>query len=45
VIDLLFAMNRDRGTTLVLVTHDEHLAQRCGRRIRIASGEIVDRVE
>jgi putative ABC transport system ATP-binding protein len=41
VIELLFDMNRDRGTTLVLVTHDEHLAQRCGRRIRIASGEIV----
>jgi putative ABC transport system ATP-binding protein len=38
VIELLFAMNRDRGTTLVLVTHDEHLAQRCGRRLRIVSG-------
>jgi len=41
VIELLFDMNRDRGTTLVLVTHDEHLAARCGRRIRIAAGEIV----
>ena len=41
VIELLFDMNRERGTTLVLVTHDEHLAARCGRRIRIAAGEIV----
>ena len=41
VIELLFEMNRERGTTLVLVTHDEHLASRCGRRIRIAAGEIV----
>jgi putative ABC transport system ATP-binding protein len=42
VIELLFDMNRDRGTTLVLVTHDEHLAARCGRRIRIASGALQD---
>jgi putative ABC transport system ATP-binding protein len=41
VIDLLFAMNRERGTTLVLVTHDEALASRCTRRIRIAGGAIV----
>jgi len=40
VIDLLFEMNRERGTTLVLVTHDEHLAERCTRKIRIASGEV-----
>ena len=30
VIELLFEMNRERGTTLVLVTHDEALARRCG---------------
>jgi putative ABC transport system ATP-binding protein len=41
VIELLFQMNRERGTTLVLVTHDEHLAAQCGRRIRICAGEIV----
>jgi putative ABC transport system ATP-binding protein len=41
VIELLFEMNRERGTTLVLVTHDEALAARCGRRIRISAGEIV----
>ncbi len=40
VIELLFAMNRERGTTLVLVTHDEALAGRCGRVIRLAGGRI-----
>ena len=40
VIDLLFAMNRDRGTTLVLVTHDPELAKRCDRRLQISAGEI-----
>ena len=40
VIDLLFQMNRERGTTLVLVTHDPDLARRCDRRIHIAAGEI-----
>jgi putative ABC transport system ATP-binding protein len=42
VIELLFEMNRERGTTLILVTHDEALAARCGRRVRIASGVIQD---
>ncbi len=40
VIDLLFEMNRERGTTLVLVTHDAELAKRCDRRLHIAAGEI-----
>jgi len=40
VIDLLFQMNRERGTTLVLVTHDAELAKRCDRRLHIAAGEI-----
>ncbi len=40
VIDLLFEMNRERGTTLVLVTHDAELAQRCDRRLHIAAGAI-----
>jgi len=40
VIELLFEMNRERGTTLMLVTHDEALASRCGRRIRISGGEL-----
>jgi putative ABC transport system ATP-binding protein len=40
VIELLFEMNRERGTTLVLVTHDAELAKRCDRRLHIAAGEI-----
>jgi putative ABC transport system ATP-binding protein len=41
VIDLLFRLNRDKGTTLVLVTHDEHLAVRCDRLIRLDAGRIL----
>ncbi|MBS0241871.1 MAG: ATP-binding cassette domain-containing protein [Proteobacteria bacterium] len=41
VIDLIFALGRRHGTTLVLVTHDESLAQRCERVIRMADGRIV----
>ncbi len=40
IIELLFQMNRERGTTLVLVTHDVELARRCDRRLHIAGGEI-----
>ncbi|GGD47085.1 putative ABC transport system ATP-binding protein [Pseudoxanthomonas indica] len=42
IIDLLFALNADAGTTLVLVTHDEHLASRCTRLLRLDSGRLVD---
>jgi putative ABC transport system ATP-binding protein len=41
VIDLLFSLNRDKGTTLVLVTHDEHLAGRCERLVRLEAGRVV----
>lgn len=41
IIDLIFELNEDFGTTLVLVTHDLHLADRCDRIIQIASGSIV----
>ncbi|MGO4263631.1 ABC transporter ATP-binding protein [Lysobacter sp. TAB13] len=41
IIELLFQLNADAGTTLVLVTHDEHLAERCHRRIRLDSGRLV----
>jgi putative ABC transport system ATP-binding protein len=41
VIELLFRMNQDHGTTLVLVTHDEALEARCGRRIAISAGIVV----
>ena len=41
VIRLLFDMNREYGTTLVLVTHDEQLASKCQRVLRLAAGRIV----
>lgn len=40
VEDLLFELNRATGTTLVLVTHDERLAQRCQRRVRMQAGQL-----
>jgi len=40
VIHLLFEMNREYGTTLVLVTHDEQLATRCQRTLRLVAGRI-----
>lgn len=40
IIDLLFAMNSEHATTLVLVTHDENLAQRCGRRLELEAGSL-----
>jgi len=40
IIDLLFAGHAERGTTLVLVTHDAALAARCGRVVRLRSGHI-----
>lgn len=42
VEDILFALNREQGITLVIVTHDEELAARCDRRIHIRDGVIVD---
>src|SRR5229473_39432 len=41
VIRLLFDMNHEYGTTLVIVTHDESLAGRCSRMVRLAAGRIV----
>ncbi|WP_334179122.1 ABC transporter ATP-binding protein [Pseudoxanthomonas sp.] len=40
IIELLFALNADAGTTLVLVTHDDHLAARCQRVIRLDAGRL-----
>jgi putative ABC transport system ATP-binding protein len=40
IVDLLFALKRDRGATLVLVTHDLALARRCDRMVRLRSGRI-----
>jgi putative ABC transport system ATP-binding protein len=41
VMNLMFDLNREQGTTLVLVTHDPAIAQRCQRRITIEAGRIV----
>ena len=41
IIELMFEMNAEQGTTLVLVTHDEALAARCSRRIRLAAGRMM----
>lgn len=41
IIDLMFALNAEAGTTLVLVTHDNQLAERCGRTLRLAEGRLV----
>ena len=41
IVDLLFRLNRDAGTTLVLVTHDERLAARCDRILRLDAGRLV----
>ena len=40
IIDLMFAINAELGTTLLLVTHDEEIAARCARRLRMHAGEI-----
>ena len=46
VADLLFCLQRDTGMTLVLVTHDESLAARCRRCVRVRDGEIAeDRIQ
>ena len=40
IIDLLFGLNAELGTTLVLVTHDTNIATRCARRIHLRQGRI-----
>ncbi|HBX35991.1 MAG TPA: ABC transporter [Pseudohongiella sp.] len=42
VIDLLFSLNAEFSTTLVLVTHDDRLAARCKRVIRLVAGDITE---
>lgn len=41
MVELIFGLNREKGTTLVLVTHDLELARKCGRIIRLKSGAVV----
>ena len=40
--NLLFGLNKEKGITLIIVTHDEELAAKCGRQIRIADGSVVE---
>lgn len=41
IIDLIFKLNEQQGTTLVLVTHDHHLAQRCQSPLHLEAGQLV----
>ncbi|QWT45771.1 ABC transporter ATP-binding protein [Azospira inquinata] len=40
IMALMFRLNREQGTTLVLVTHDPAMAARCGRQLRVAEGRV-----
>ncbi len=40
IMDLMFELNREVGTTLILVTHDLHMAQRCSHQVRITAGQL-----
>jgi putative ABC transport system ATP-binding protein len=40
IIDLMFELNRERGATLILVTHDEALSRRCGRALQLNAGRL-----
>jgi putative ABC transport system ATP-binding protein len=42
IVDLLFALSAERGTTLLLITHDHDLARRCDRVVHMADGRIVE---
>jgi putative ABC transport system ATP-binding protein len=41
VADLMFRLNREHGTTLVLVTHDTALASRCARKLSLSAGRLI----
>jgi putative ABC transport system ATP-binding protein len=42
IIELLFELNNEQGTTLIMATHDENLSQMCSRRIHLNAGRLVD---
>lgn len=42
IIELMFDMNEEQGTTLILVTHDDAIARRCTRILKLSGGEMVD---
>lgn len=41
IIDLMFTLNAESGTTLILVTHDVELARRCGRILHLIAGRLI----
>ncbi len=43
IADLLFSLNREHGTTLIMVTHDLQLAARCDRCLRLVNGQLLRR--
>ena len=45
IIELLFKMNIEAGTTLVLVTHDAHLANRCQRQLKLENGVLTEQTD
>lgn len=45
IIELLFKLNRDTGTTLVLVTHDHQLASRCQRQLKLHDGVLTEQAQ
>lgn len=45
VEDILFTLNKEKGITLIIVTHDEELASRCDRQIRVKDGLIISQTE
>lgn len=45
VEELLFGLNKEKGITLIIVTHDEALAQKCDRQIRLQDGKIISKGE
>ncbi len=44
IIDLLFDLNKSLGTTLVMVTHDNELAQKCDRQLVMSAGQLVEKM-
>jgi putative ABC transport system ATP-binding protein len=42
IVELLFSLNREQGSTLVLVTHDESLARHCARRFTLEAGRLIE---
>ena len=42
IIELLFGLNADSGSTMVLVTHDEEIARRCRRVLRLHGGRLIE---